>query len=54
MKTAINDIRVFDGEKTLPGRWSVLFDESGILGVREERFEADRDEARHYNQDCRA
>lgn len=42
MKTAINDIRVFDGEKTLPGKWSVLFDESGILGVREERFEADR------------
>ena len=42
MKTAINDIRVFDGEKTLPGRWSILFDESGILGVREERYEADR------------
>ena len=33
MKTAINDVKIFDGTKTLEGRWSVLFDETGILEV---------------------
>ena len=41
MKTAINDVKIFDGTKTLEGRWSVLFDEMGILEVGEGHYTAE-------------
>lgn len=41
MKTAINDVKIFDGTKTLEGRWSVLFDETGILEVGEGPYTAE-------------
>lgn len=41
MKTAINHVKIFDGEKVLTNDGAVLFDESGILEVGQGVFEAD-------------
>ena len=38
MKTAINDVKLFDGENVLFEKGSVLFDETGILEIRDTAF----------------
>jgi len=41
MKTAINHIKIFDGEKVLLENGSILYDETGILQLGEEELSAD-------------
>lgn len=41
MKTAINDVKIFDGSKTLEERKSILFDETGILEVGDGPYTAE-------------